>query len=101
VPRPSAEIVGDTVKTRDGVDVTAAFKAGANKALDLCQQYRIQYAILKQGSPSCGNALIHDGSFCNIKVEGEGMTAKLLRDNGIQVFNELELKALATLLPVE
>jgi len=95
VPRPAAEIVGDTVQTRDGVDVTAAFKAGANKALDLCQQHQVQYAILKQGSPSCGNSLINDGSFAQTKVVGEGITAKLLRANGIQVFNETELFGLA------
>ncbi len=94
VPRPAAEILGNSVRTREGVDVTAAFKAGANKALALCQQHQIQYAILKQGSPSCGNFLINDGSFQSVKIQGTGITASLLQRHGIQVFNETELPVL-------
>ena len=98
VPRPGAEILGERVITQAGVDVTSAFAVGANKALDLCRLHRIQYAILKQGSPSCGNTLVNDGSFQKVKVQGSGITASFLKQHGIQVFNETELKALAVLL---
>ncbi len=98
VPRPAAEILGERVITQAGVDVTSAFAVGANKALDLCRLHRIQYAILKQGSPSCGNTLVNDGSFQKVKVQGSGITASFLKQHGIQIFNESELHALAVLL---
>jgi len=98
VPRPAAEIVGDKVVTQAGEDVTQAFHIGAEKALALCHQYHIQYVILKQGSPSCGNSLINDGSFSKTKVLGQGITARLLTAHQIQVFNETELEQLQILL---
>ncbi len=91
VPRPAAEICGDCVKTRDGEDVTQAFHAGAAWALELCEAYHIRIAILKQGSPSCGNSLVSDGSFTKTKIAGQGITAKLLVEHGIAVFNEHEV----------
>jgi len=91
VPRPAAEIVGNRVRTKEGRDVTQAFQLGAQKALDLCLQYKLKLAILKQGSPSCGNTLIHDGSFSKQRISGQGKTARLLSEHGIQVFNETEL----------
>jgi len=97
VPRPAAEIVGDKVMTQAGEDVTQAFRIGAEKALALCQQYHIQYAILKQGSPSCGNSLINDGCFSKTKIQGQGVTARLLIAHGIHVFNEEELFKLQAL----
>ena len=98
VPRPSAEIVGDKVLTQAGEDVTQAFDRGAAKALSLCQQYHIKYAVLKQGSPSCGNSLINDGCFSKTKIQGQGVTARLLTQHAIHVFNEKELPSLQSLL---
>jgi len=98
VPRPAAEIVDGKVVTQAGEDVSQAFRMGAEKALALCQQHQIQYVILKQGSPSCGNSLINDGSFSKTKVRGQGITARLLTAHHIQVFNETELEQLQILL---
>ena len=98
VPRPAAEIMGDKVVTQAGKDVTQAFRIGAEKTLALCQQYQIQYAVLKQGSPSCGNTLINDGCFSQTKIQGQGVTARLLIAHGIRVFNEEELFKLQALL---
>ena len=57
--------------------------------------------MLKASSPSCGNLLTYDGTFSGVKVSGEGVTAALLKRNGVQVFSEIELlqaaQALATL----
>jgi uncharacterized protein YbbK (DUF523 family) len=50
-------------------------------------------AVLKSGSPSCGNRLTYDGTFSGTRVEGEGVTTALLRRAGVQVFSELELDA--------
>ncbi len=98
VPRAAAEIVAHQVLTQAGDDVTHAFERGAAKALSLCQQHHIKYAVLKQGSPSCGNNLINDGSFSKTKIQGQGVTARLLTQHGIHVFNEKELANLQSRL---
>ena len=98
VPRPAAEIQGSYVKTQAGEDVSVEFERGAKQALNLCLQHDIRIALLKQGSPSCGNSLINDGSFSKTKIHGQGITAKLLSEHGIQVFNEHEISELAKLL---
>ena len=94
-PRQPAEIVGGDgdavlcgearVLTRDGRDVTGEYVAGAEEALRLAQLVGIRRAILKEGSPSCGYSRIHDGSFGQKLVDGQGVTAALLRSEGIQV----------------
>ena len=86
-----ALVVGD-----DGVDVTSEFVKGADNALSVCKQQGIRYAILAEGSPSCGGTNIYDGSFSGVKVEGLGVTAALLTQEGIKVFSQhtiSELKA--------
>lgn len=97
-PRPPAEKVEDKVLTELGIDVTPAFQSGAEKALVLCQQHGIKYALLKAKSPSCGNKEIYDGSFANTLIQGMGITAELLTNNGIQVFSELEISQIKTML---
>jgi uncharacterized protein YbbK (DUF523 family) len=100
-PRAAAEIRGGqggevldgqaSVLTTEGEDVSAQFLSGACQALGLVQQHGIRIAILKANSPSCGNLLTYDGTFSGVKVSGEGVTAALLKRNGVQVFSELEL----------
>jgi uncharacterized protein YbbK (DUF523 family) len=99
VPRPPAEIQNDgLIFTSTGEDVTQAFQRGAKHALELCQQHSIEYALLKARSPSCGNTEIYDGSFNSKTIPGSGVTAKLLIEHGIQVFNETQIDVLANLL---
>lgn len=95
-PRPAAEFQSGSqqVLTQSGVDVTAEFQSGANKALALCQQHEIEYALLKANSPSCGNRHIYDGSFSGTLISGMGLTAKLLSENEVKVFSELEVDQL-------
>lgn len=91
-PRTAAQIVGgsgeDVLEGRarviagDGADFTAAFLRGARETLHLCQRLRVQEAILKQGSPSCGCGRIHRG---RERVPGMGVTAALLQREGIRV----------------
>lgn len=90
-PRPAAERVKDKVITKTGSDVTDAFVKGAEHALQMCQQHNIKYALLKANSPSCGNKQIYDGSFSGRLIDGQGVTARLLTENGIAVFSELQL----------
>ncbi|OUS68236.1 hypothetical protein B5G52_20170 [Pseudoalteromonas sp. A601] len=93
-PRAPAEIRHDKVITNADEDVTAAFRLGAKKALQLCMSHNIRFALLKESSPSCGRNTIYDGSHRGIKVAGMGLTAALLERNGIKVFSEVQMPAL-------
>jgi len=100
-PRPPAEIEdGDAevvlhgksnIRHKDGTNVTDAFVQGAEKALAECWKHRIKIAVLKEGSPSCGVSKVNDGTFSGRKINGQGLTARLLARHGISVFNEQQL----------
>ncbi len=101
VPRPPAEIVNSDgnnvingaakVKNINGKDVTNYFIDGAQKALFIARENDVKIAILKDGSPSCGKSYIYDGSFSGNKKLSKGVTATLLEQNCIYVFNEHEI----------
>lgn len=97
-PRQAAELVSANkpfkVLTREQEDVTIPFLVGAKNTLDLCKNEDIKVALLKSKSPSCGNIKIYDGSFSGNLVDGQGLTAKLLEENGVVIFNETQLKEL-------
>ena len=90
-PRIPSEIIGDKVINKDGKDVTNNFYKGAEEVLKLCKLFNIKKAILKKKSPSCGVGLIYDGTFTNNLVEGYGITAKILKENGIELLTEDDL----------
>jgi uncharacterized protein YbbK (DUF523 family) len=105
VPRPPAEIAGGdggavlrgvaNVGDSTGRDVTAAFVDGARATLEMAQRSDVRLAILKDGSPSCATTYIHDGSFRDQRDRGQGVTAALLAQLGIRLFNERQLEAAA------
>lgn len=100
VPREAAEqqLGNNSILTVSGIDVTTQFNLGAKQALSLCLKHNIRFAVLKESSPSCGSTRIYDGSFTNKKIIGQGLTTKLLMQNGIQVFSENNLQELENLL---
>ncbi|MEH8148523.1 DUF523 domain-containing protein [Aeromonas veronii] len=100
-PRPPAERQGERVVTASGMDVTAEFDRGAELTLALCQAQGIRFALLKEGSPSCGSGRIYNGRFEGISVAGEGKTTALLRRHGIAVFSENQLAELASALSLD
>ena len=99
-PRAPAELSADNtiVMTNDGNDVTQEFNQGAQHALLLCQRHDIKFALLKESSPSCGSNTIYDGTFSGVKISGQGLTAKLLTDNGVQVFSEQTIEQMIAIL---
>ncbi|QCI98568.1 DUF523 domain-containing protein [Agrobacterium larrymoorei] len=108
VPRPPAEIENgasglDVLEGRarvlevTGADVTAEFIAGARKALAFAQEHSCAYALLIDGSPSCGSTAIYDGTFSGAKHAGNGVTAALLSQAGIAVFSHKDVDALDAL----
>ena len=88
VPRIPSEIQGNRVINKDGEDVTNNYMDGAEKTLKIAKDANIKVAILKKNSPSCGSKKIYDGTFSNTLIDGEGITAKRLKDNGIVVLDE-------------
>ena len=91
-PREPSERQGERVVSRDGRDVTAAFRKGAALALRLAERYGAKSALLKANSPSCGSGLVYDGSFSGKLVPGDGVTAELLKSSKIAVFGENALR---------
>lgn len=84
-PRPPVERQGKKVADKDGTDVTKEFILGAEKTLETAKNEKVELAILKSKSPSCGNGKIYDGTFTSKLIDGKGMTSELLENNGIDV----------------
>ena len=87
-PRIPAEILGDKVINKEGTDVSNEYNEGALKTLELAKENDVTVAIFKRNSPSCGFNAIYDGTFTHTITKGDGITAKLLNENGIKVLNE-------------
>lgn len=90
-PRKPAERNGKQVLCKDGTDVTAQYEKGAYETLALAKLYDCKYAILKAKSPSCGSKQIYDGTHSHTLIDGMGVTAELLKSQGIVVISEEEL----------
>ena len=89
-PRIPSERMGSKVMSREGADVTAEFKAGAEAALRIALENGCRAAILKSRSPSCGKGCIYNGQFTGELVPGNGVTTDLLLHHGIEVLTEEE-----------
>lgn len=93
-PRTPSERSGDRVFSKSGADVTAAFTRGAHIALETAKKNGCKTALLKERSPSCGCGAIYDGSFTGTVTEGDGVTAELLKKQGIQILGESRIDEL-------
>jgi uncharacterized protein YbbK (DUF523 family) len=99
-PRQPAEIVGGSgedvldgkakVFDNAGTDVTDAFVKGAYETLAIVKKIQATVVVLKENSPSCGSEKIYDGTFTGGKVKGNGVTAALLRRNGVRIISETQ-----------
>ena len=93
-PRSPCEIRNGRVIREDGLDLTDQFRKGAESVLLTAKREGCKQALLKEKSPSCGTHFCYDGSFSGKVVEGEGVTARLLRENGIRLYSENEIDLL-------
>lgn len=101
-PRIPCEIVNGTgnevlynkckVKNKEGMDMTKNFLKGAHETLKIAKLYGCKKAILKEGSPSCGSSKIYDGTFQGNKINGLGVTASILKNEGIDIISEKQLE---------
>jgi len=90
-PRIPVEIKNGRVVEENGCDRTEEFVHGAEEALRIAKMYDCKKAILKAKSPSCGFGKIYDGTFSKTLTDGNGISAQLLYDNGIEIINEDEI----------
>ncbi|MEF0939487.1 DUF523 domain-containing protein [Rhizobium sp. BR 362] len=105
VPRPPAEIANGAtgedvlagsarVMEITGGDVTQGFLQAAENALALARETGCRYALLIDGSPSCGSGFIYDGTFSGGRHAGHGVAAALLKRAGIEVYSDREIDTL-------
>ena len=108
-PRPPAEIqsgmIGADViagKGRiiedTGRDVTDVFLMGARIAVDTARKHGCRYALLTDGSPSCGSTFIYGGNHDGKTRSGSGVVATALTEAGIAVFAQHQIRHLNTLI---
>lgn len=109
-PRPPTEIepgataqavLNDEARilTAAGEDLSTAFRLGAQRTLHAAQAAGCQFALLTDGSPSCGVHHVYDGHHSGTRQPGQGITAWLLAHHGIEVFAAEEIERLAAALP--
>lgn len=72
---------------KNGKDVTYEFEKGANEVMNFVKCMNIKKAILQSRSPSCGVRKIYNGNFENKLINGNGILAEILIDNGIEVID--------------
>ena len=86
-PRLPAEMVEGIVTNKEGISVDNEFRKGAQEALAVALENKVDLAILQSRSPSCGVKEIYDGSFSGKKIKGQGVFARLLTKYGIKVLD--------------
>ncbi|RUL50934.1 DUF523 domain-containing protein [Lysinibacillus antri] len=100
-PREPAEIIGGNgedvldgkakVIEKSGRDVTELYIKGAYTTLKKAIDVNATVVVLKDYSPSCGSSMIFNGEFIGEKIAGNGVTAALLKRNGLQVISEKQI----------
>lgn len=92
-PRKPCEITLDhidkiIIQNEEGIDVTLNFLNGVDETIKLLDFLNIQFAILKEKSPSCGSHVIYDGTFSHTLIKGQGVLTRKLLEKGIRVIGE-------------
>lgn len=92
-PRPASEInfLGQVVN-QSGEDLTDLFQKAAELTFEFCKKNNVKLAILKEKSPSCGVQKIYDGTFSGKLIQGMGITASYLKQNGIPIFSDEQIQ---------
>lgn len=84
----------------DGKDVTEPYLLAAWLALQTALENDCLFALLTDGSPTCGSQKIYDGRFVGNTRQGQGVAAALLRQHGIEVFADHQIPLLLSRLEV-
>ncbi|WP_299961792.1 DUF523 domain-containing protein [uncultured Roseobacter sp.] len=108
-PRPPAEIetagggaavlAGEArILENTGRDVTGTFVRGAELAVRHARQAGCAFALLTDGSPSCGSTFIYSGALDGVRRAGQGVVTAALEAAGIRVFAPAQIADLAEAL---
>ncbi|MCL1902629.1 MAG: DUF523 domain-containing protein [Alphaproteobacteria bacterium] len=90
-PREACEgPIDGRVISKSGRDFTDEFTRGAVKVLELARAVGATEFIGTE-SPSCSVGKIYDGKFSGGFVPGNGITAALLKENGIKITNVADI----------
>ncbi|MCQ2147294.1 MAG: DUF523 domain-containing protein [Bacteroidales bacterium] len=92
-PRPCSEIVNGVVTNCEGIVVDKQFRKGAEAALQIALDNKVDIAILQPRSPSCGVHMVYDGTFSGSRIPGSGVFASMLKEHGINAIEPDELTA--------
>ena len=103
-PRLPAELLGGdgeaaflgkaAIVESDGTDVTQPYLLAAWLALQTARENNCRFAILTDGSPTCGSQKIYNGQFEGATIPGQGVASALLRQHGIEVFADHQIPQL-------
>ncbi len=105
-PRPPAEIEreksgGDVLDGTarifedNGRDVTETFVRGAELAVRTAVEAECRFALLTDGSPSCGSSFIYSGLHDGETRAGMGVVTAALRKHGVFVYAQHQIGALS------
>ena len=87
VPREPIEIVDGVVRRKDGTSVNEELRKAVAEILDQLSGQEIECVILKSRSPTCGVKQVYDGTFTGTLIDGLGVLAAALRENGYRVID--------------
>ena len=88
IPRLPAEQQNGRIIAANGNDQTSDYLLGAIIGLKIALLINCEKAIVKSKSPTCGCGFVYDGTFSRRLVTGDGIFAKLLKQNDIEVYTE-------------
>lgn len=91
-PRKPVELLNGRAMDKEKNDYTEQFRKGSDEVLKIARLFDCTMAILKSNSPSCGFGKIYDGSFNRCIIDGTGITAAKLQENGIRIISENTLE---------
>ena len=92
IPRIPCEILDGVVINKEGESKDKEYRSGSDLCLRKALEENVDLAILQSRSPSCGVNRIYDGSFSGKLIEGKGVFAQLLIDNGIKVLDSEDIE---------
>lgn len=94
VPRNPIELRKGKIFNEQGNDLTPLFFPVLDDLKNLVKKHQIEFALLKEDSPSCGVKRVYSGNFDGEKIDGQGLITSYLRDLGVIVCSELNVEKL-------
>jgi len=91
-PRACAEMRDGRIIDADGNDVDNQYREAVQTAMEKIKGMDINFAILQSRSPTCGVNQIYDGSFLGKLIEGRGLFAQALLEQGYRVIDAEDIK---------